>query len=66
MSENEKSVGTSFFSEKSYKNTRTKKSRYPSGYLDFLMLEMGLEDLNANVPSPIFRTQRDRLVTVLF
>ena len=33
---------TAFF-EKSYKNTRTKKSECPYGHSDFLMLAMGLE-----------------------
>ena len=36
-----KSVGMTHFFDKSYKNTRTKKSRYPIGYLDFLLLRLG-------------------------
>ena len=38
-----KSVGTIAFSQKSYKNTRTKISATPYGVADIFMLEMGLE-----------------------
>ncbi len=34
-----KTVGTGALFEKSYKNIRTKKSRYPLGYLDFKCLD---------------------------
>jgi len=38
-----KSVGTSHFFKKSYKNTRTKESECLYGHSVFLMLELGLE-----------------------